>query len=345
MTNLSKVTQASILIVIIVAALFYGKAFLIPLIFAFIFWILIRRMKETLNRIRVIDKYVPNWIKNIFLTVFIFSLIYFIGSIISSNITRMIGRYDVYQTNFTSLVYKINDTFGIEFDTFLKNTDVRLLLSNLVHPIVTVLTSMVGNVFLVLIYMLFLFLEETNFNSKLRLVFTTEKNHHRISGILRELEDSISDYLGVKTFVSFITGALSAIALSIIGVDAPVFWGLIIFLLNYIPTVGSLIATLFPVAFCLLQFPEITPAILTLIIVGTIQVIVGNVVEPKLVGNSMNLSALVTILSLSLWGIIWGITGMILSVPITVIMVIIFSKFEQTKGIAIMLSDKGELKN
>lgn len=344
MTNLSKFTQASILIVIIMAALVYGKAFLIPLIFAFIFWILIRRMKETLNKISIIDKYVPNWIKNIFLTVVIFSLLYFIGSIISSNITRMVGRYDVYQTNFTSMVYKINDVFGVELDVFFKNTDVRTLLSNLIQPIVTVLTSMVGNIFLVLIYMLFLFLEESNFNSKLKLVFKDEKKHHSISGILRELEYSISDYLGVKTFVSFITGALSAIALSIIGVDAPVFWGLIIFLLNYIPTVGSLIATLFPVAFCLLQFPEITPAILTLIIVGIIQIVIGNIVEPKLVGNSMNLSALVTILALSLWGVIWGITGMILSVPITVIMVIIFSKFEQTKGIAVMLSDKGKLK-
>lgn len=256
----------------------------------------------------------------------------------------MIGRYDVYEHNFSALIYRINDTFGIELDVFLKNTDVRSLLSNLIQPIVTVLTSMLGNIFLVLIYMLFLFLEESNFNSKLKLVFKNEDSHHSISEILRELEYSISDYLGVKTFVSFITGALSAIALFFIGVDAPVFWGLIIFLLNYIPTVGSLVATLFPVAFCLLQFPELTPAILTLVIVGSIQVVVGNVLEPKLVGNSMNLSALVTILALSLWGIIWGITGMILSVPITVIMVIIFSKFEQTKNIAIMLSDKGKLK-
>lgn len=344
MTSLSKFTQTSIIIVIIIAGLVYGKAFLIPLIFAFIFWILIRRMKETLNRIRVIDKYVPNWVKNIFLTVVIFSSIYFLVSIISLNIARMIGRFDIYQHNFNELVLKINHTFGVELDVLLRNTDVSTILSNLIQPIVAVLTSTVGNVFLVLIYMLFLFLEETNFNSKLRLVFTNEERHHNISSILKELEYSISDYLGVKTFVSFITGALSAIALSIIGVDAPVFWGLIIFLLNYIPTVGSLIATLFPVAFCLLQFPEVTPAILTLVIVGTIQVIVGNVVEPKLVGSSMNLSALVTILALSLWGIIWGITGMILSVPITVIMVIIFSKFEQTRNIAIMLSDKGELK-
>lgn len=325
--------------------LVYGKSFLIPLIFAFIFWILIRRLKETLNRIKLIDKYVPNWIKNIFLTVLIFSLLYFVGSIISSNIARMVNRYDIYQNNFSSLIARINETFGIELALFLRNTDIGTVLSNLVQPIVAVLTSMLGNIFMVLIYMLFLFLEESNFNSKLRLVFKNEHRHRSISEILIELEYSISDYLGVKTFVSFITGALSAIALAIIGVDAPVFWGLIIFLLNYIPTVGSLIATLFPVIFCLLQFPNLTPAILTLVIVGTIQILVGNVLEPKLVGNSMNLSALVTILALSLWGVIWGVTGMILSVPITVIMVIIFSKFEQTRNIAILLSDKGNIKD
>src|SRR5690554_232923 len=157
MTSLSKFTQTSIVIVIIIAGLVYGKAFLIPLIFAFIFWILIRRMKETLNRIRVIDKYVPNWVKNIFLTVIIFSSIYFLVSIISSNIARMIGRFDIYQHNFNELVLKINQTFGVELDVFLRNTDISMVLSNLIQPIVTVLTSTVGNVFLVLIYMLFLF--------------------------------------------------------------------------------------------------------------------------------------------------------------------------------------------
>ncbi|MGO3181872.1 MAG: AI-2E family transporter [Aequorivita sp.] len=237
MANLSKFTQVSILIVIVVTGLVYGKSFLIPLIFAFIFWVLIRRLKETLNKISVIDSYVPNWLKNIILTVIIFSLLYFIGSIISSNITRMVDRYEVYEENFSSLIYKINQTFGIDLEVFLKNTDASKWLSNLIQPIVTALTSMLGNIFMVLIYILFLFLEESNFDTKLKLIFKNEEKYHSIAGILRELEYSISDYLGVKTLVSLITGALSAIALSIIGVDAPVFWGLIIFLLNYIPTV------------------------------------------------------------------------------------------------------------
>ncbi len=343
MTNLSKFTQTSIIIVIIMAGLIYGKTFLIPLIFAFIFWVLIRKLKELLNRISGIKKYVPNWIKNIILTVIIFYLLYFIGTITSSNIAKMGENYDLYEANFSSLVIKVNQTFGIDLAHILEQRNASALLGNLIQPMVTALTSMLGNIFMVALYMMFLFLEETNFNSKLKLIFNSEEKYAKVSKALGELEFSISNYLGLKTLVSLITGIFSAIALAIIGVDAPVFWGLVIFLLNYIPTIGSLIATVFPVVFCLLQFPDLTPAIITLVVVGTIQLVVGNFIEPKLLGSSLNLSALITILALSLWGIIWGVTGMILSVPITVIMVIIFAKFEQTKSIAIMLSDKGNV--
>ena len=117
----------------------------------------------------------------------------------------------------------------------------------------------------------------------------------------------------------------------------------LIFLLNYIPTIGSLVATVFPSIFCLLQFGEITSFLIVLFAVGGIQVIVGNIIEPKLFGRSLNLSPLVTILSLAVWGKIWGVTGMVLSVPITVIMIIIFSQFEKTKAIAMVLSENGDI--
>ena len=123
------------------------------------------------------------------------------------------------------------------------------------------------------------------------------------------------------------------------------FWAFLIFLLNFIPTIGSLIATIFPAAYSLLQFGEFSPALLVLVIVGTIQLVVGNIVEPRVMGSSMNISPLVTILALTFWGMIWGITGMILSIPIMVVLVIIFSQFESTRPIAILLSEKGEIEN
>ena len=115
------------------------------------------------------------------------------------------------------------------------------------------------------------------------------------------------------------------------------------FLLNYIPTIGSLVGTVFPAIFSLIQFGEFTPFLIVLFSVGAVQLVVGNLIEPKLFGKSLNLSPLVTILSLALWGQIWGVTGMILSVPITVILVIVFSQFEKTRPIAIMLSENGEI--
>ena len=108
----------------------------------------------------------------------------------------------------------------------------------------------------------------------------------------------------------------------------------------FIPNIGSLAATLFPTFYCLLQFGGYEEALIVLVLVGSIQGLVGNFIEPKIMGNSMNISALVTILSLTLWGAIWGITGMILSVPITMIMILVFSQFDSTRGIAILLSEK-----
>jgi predicted PurR-regulated permease PerM len=205
------------------------------------------------------------------------------------------------------------------------------------------LTDILSSAFMITLYALFVFLEEAKFRTKLKSVFSSKEKFEQVYNILNTIEISISKYLTLKTFVSLITGFLSYIALAIIGIDSPIFWALIIFIFNFIPTVGSLAGTLFPAVFCLLQFGEFGPALLVLSIVGVIQVLVGNILEPKLMGNSMNLSPLVSILALSLWGAIWGVTGMILSIPITVIIVIICSQFEATKSVAIMLSEKGEI--
>jgi len=139
------------------------------------------------------------------------------------------------------------------------------------------------------------------------------------------------------------TGFLSYFALLIIGVDAPLFWAFLIFVLNFIPTIGSLIATAFPTVFAVLQFGELTTGIIVLAVVGAIQLVIGNGVEPKLMGSSLNISPLVVFLTLAIWGVIWGISGMLLSVPITVILMIIMSEFPGSRPLAILLSQKGTL--
>ena len=136
---------------------------------------------------------------------------------------------------------------------------------------------------------------------------------------------------------------MSLIVFYICDLNFAVFWAFLIFLLNYIPTIGSLLATLFPVAFSMLQFGEFTTASVILVVVGAIQIIIGNLIEPRWMGNSMNISPLISILSLMFWGLIWGTTGMIVSVPFTVVIIIILSEIEGTRPLAILLSEKGDI--
>jgi len=131
--------------------------------------------------------------------------------------------------------------------------------------------------------------------------------------------------------------------LALIGVDFPFFWAFLIFALNYIPAIGSMIATIFPSILALLQFGSFSYFFLVLASVGAVQMLVGNVIEPRVMGNTLNLSTLVVIISLTFWGGVWGVIGMILSVPIMVIITIVLSQFPTSRSLAILLSEKGDI--
>ena len=120
---------------------------------------------------------------------------------------------------------------------------------------------------------------------------------------------------------------------------------IIIFLLNYIPTDGSVIAIIFPLVLVIIQFGSFSSFLVVMVSLIAIQVAIGNILEPKLMAKSLNLSSLVIVLSLVIWGNIWGIVGMFLSIPIMVIINIVLSNFPKTRSLAIMLSSNGEIKN
>ena len=177
----------------------------------------------------------------------------------------------------------------------------------------------------------------------MRALFPEAEHREEVRSVLHRMQEQIQTYVAIKTFTSVLTGVLSYIILLIVGVDFAAFWGFIIFLLNYIPTVGSLLATLFPALLALIQFPTPVPFFIVLGGIGFLQFLIGNVLEPRLTGASLNISPLVVILSLALWGSIWGIVGMFLCVPLTVIAMIILSYFERTRPIAILLSGNGRI--
>ena len=327
----------------IVTALIYGKSLLIPFIFALLLWFLSRKLRLTFNRIKFVNNFFPSWMKNTVSSLVILSLLVVISKILTSNINTLALASQNYDTNIGSIIGSLSLYLSVDLVETLKVQLGNINFGNILSLIFNSLTELFGNLFMIIIYVLFIFLEEVNFHKKLLLAFSTKNKQDKISTVIDEIEASVTNYLGLKTLVSLSTGFLSYLVLLFIGIDAPIFWAFLITLLNYIPTIGSLIATVFPATYCLLQFGELYPFVLVLILVGLIQIIIGNILEPRLMGNSLNISSLATLITLSIWGSIWGITGMFLSVPISVILIIILSQFPSTRPVAIMLSDKGEI--
>lgn len=327
----------------VILTLIYAQTLIIPFVFAFAFWFLTQETRKLLDKAAWIKRYLPKWTKNMFVFILMVLAFGFVADIISTSIVDLSSSYEKYQPNVESIFDEVGAIFHINIQKSLESAIGDFDFGTALSEIFNGLSGILGNTFMIIIYALFIFLEESSFKQKLKKILTDKEKYTKFNTILKRIEVSVFDYLRLKTITSVLTGGLSYLVLKLVGIDSPEFWAFLIFLLNYIPTVGSLVATIFPAIFSLIQFGEFTPFLIVLFAVGFVQVIVGNVLEPRIMGKSLNLSPLVTILSLAVWGKIWGVTGMVLSVPITVIMVIVFSQFPKTRPIAMMLSENGDI--
>lgn len=343
MMKASRITNILLISIAFVIILIYGKNLIIPFVIALIFWFLTKEVRDLLQKIAFVRKHIPQVVLNLFGFLFIFFILGIVVQILAVNIRQLSELVPAYQENVSGLTQILQDIPGIdilaEVEQFLGEYDYSELLTGIINSF----TFVFGKAFLIIIYALFLLLEEPFFSKKMKAMYPDDEDSQNVRGILQQIDKSIGRYFAIKTLVSIITGVLSYIALLFIGIDAPLFWAFLIFVMNFIPTVGSLIATIFPAVFVIFQFGDIGPGLWTLGIVGFIQLLVGNYIDPRLTGDSLNISPLVVILSLSFWGALWGILGMLLSVPITVMLIIIFAKIPAARPFAILLSKNGSV--
>ena len=150
-------------------------------------------------------------------------------------------------------------------------------------------------------------------------------------------------YLFTKTFVSAATGVCSYIVLKLIGLEYAGVWGFILFLLNYIPTIGSILACALPIAYALIMHDTWQIPVFTTIALISIETIFGNIIDPKLTGKALNISSLAILINLVFWGMIWGPAGMFFSVPILMAIYVTSAQFEHTRWIATLLSTDGKI--
>ena len=204
---------------------------------------------------------------------------------------------------------------------------------SLTASLLSALRSVLSNIVLILLTVTFILLEASSFPIKLRTILRDSK---QVFLQFDRVVDSVKRYMMIQTAISLTTGILIGTWLAILGVDFPVLWGLLAFLLNYIPNLGSIIAAIPAVLLALIQL-GIGRAALVAGGYIVINFILGNVVQPRLMGQGLGLSTLVVFLSLVFWGSLLGLVGMILSIPITMTFKMALERNESTRWIAVLL--------
>jgi predicted PurR-regulated permease PerM len=323
-----------------------GKPFLQPVIIAIVFWYLIISLAKVLNH-KYNNFQLPEPLSLPLSIIICAIFVWITSSIVTNNIEQINDKLPEYRNNLTTLTQNALDQYVPDSEadarTFLStNVYSNIDLNSLVGDAARTAGGFAGKTILIIIYVLFLLIEYKKIPQKLERITAKGRNYARTIDILKDISQDLNSYFKIKTAASVTTGLLSYFVLLAFGVDFAAFWALLIFLLNFIPTIGSILATTFPVMVALVQFEG---GYQFFAIGGTlifIQIFIGSILEPRFQGNTLNISPLVIILSLAFWATIWGVLGALLCIPIMAILNIVLSKFESTQWISLLISADGE---
>jgi len=325
--------------IIVIAGVMYAESIITPLLMALFLSIISAQPIAWLQTKRISQGFSITIV-----LVFIILLFIGLGQIIGNSVSSFSENAPQYEENLDQMADSateyltskgINIT-GKNKSTLIAPSKVMQFTSNMLKQ----LGGFMGNALTILFLVLFLLMELDSFSVKGKAI---AKSTNVTMGYLSTIAQSIRHYLSIKTMTSLLTGFLIWIALLIIGVDYAIIWALIVFLLNYIPNFGSIIAALPAVLFALIQL-GFGGAFWTMLVYVAVNMIIGNIVEPKMMGKGLGLSTFVIFVSLIFWGFILGTVGMFLSVPLTMAIKIILEQNPSTHWLAVILGTDDDAK-
>lgn len=324
-----------------------GRPVILPIVAALIVAYIVLGLAELVGSVPGIGGRIPTPARFALSILIILAVLVGLVLMLISNIGAIIASVPQYEASLLAMIQEIAVRFGIETeptwrtlrDDFLGQFDLQRTITSTI----TSVTAIVGTFVLVVIYAGFLLAERRAFASKIDRLSDDANHVRRIHEIIADVNSRIGTYLLMKTLVNVVLGLVSYAIMRVAGIEFAGFWALMIGLFNYVPYVGSFLGVTFPVLLSAMQFGALGPVVTITIALAATQMTVGNFVEPYLMGNSLNLSPFVIIVSLVVWSTIWGVAGAILSVPIMAILVIILSEFAGTRPIAVLMSLDGRV--
>jgi predicted PurR-regulated permease PerM len=330
-----------------------GRSIFIPFVVAGFMSFLIFTLKETIRRGPLIGRFLPNWLCYLFAFAFIVSIFVLFIEIIRGNVESLISAAPLYEERLRQMTQdglrRLSEAGALPEDFVGGVEQLRSAALSMIRPVLSevgsAVRSLTGNSVTIFLYTVFMLVERGRIFTKINILSKEGAQRAAVNETMRDIAALVRQYITVKTVTNLITAAISYFILVFVGVDFAGFWALLIFAFNFIPIVGAISAISLPVILSLVQ-PEgggVQTAGLALALLVGAEQLMSSAIEPRLIGKSLNLSPLVILLSLAVWGALWGFAGMLLAVPITVTIMIILTQFETTRPIAVLLSDSGEI--
>jgi len=330
----SKITFIFLGILVLVAVgvvLKNAQSVILPLIIA---WLLSFLIGPAINFMTA--RKIPTTLAAFIILILLLGIFYLSFTFLYARFSAFVVAYPKYHTRFTELIAVVTGKWNLQFDPLAGinwGQSIGRFLASFSRSIFVFISQLV----LVSIFLFFILLGKPYFRFKILKSFSAE-DADQIARITFSITAQIRRYLSLQFLISFTTGVLVWLALEIIGVDFAVTWGALAFFLNFIPTVGSIMASIPPILLALVQFyPSIWPGVITLLSVVTIQMGMGNALAPKVMGDQLNLSPVVVLLSLLFWGWLWGIVGALISIPIAAAIKIVCENIETLQPISVMM--------
>jgi predicted PurR-regulated permease PerM len=283
-------------------------------------------------------KGLPQWLAMVVVVAAIMGIGLGMAALVGNSINRFTGAMPVYQARLqeltsSSILWLEEQGIRLTSQVVRDVADPGAIMA-MVGSLASGLGALVANTFLILLTVVFMLLEASGLPAKLQ-VALGEARSFQLPDFSR-FTASLQGYLVIKTWISLATGLGAGLWIVVVGVDFPVLWGLLAFLLNYVPNIGSIIAGVPPVLLAMLQY-DARSALLVAAGYIVINVVAGSIVEPRLMGRGVGLSTLVVFLSLVFWGWVLGPVGMLLSIPLTMAVKILFESSDDTRWVAILL--------
>ncbi|MCK9229733.1 MAG: AI-2E family transporter [Syntrophales bacterium] len=255
---------------------------------------------------------------------------------LQGRVVSIISAFPKYEQRMAMLVNEFSSRMDLKYNP-LVDYDWARTIRNLLLSLSGSLFSILSNLLQIIVFLVFLLLGKPYSKHKIKRALSDEQAE-RITRIVTLISSGIGRYLSAQVLISFATGFFVWGALSIIRIDFPMTWGALAFFLNFIPYIGSIVASIPPIILAVVQYyPAIWPFVVTLLAVTSIQMTIGNFIAPKVFGDRLNLSPVVVLLSLLFWGWLWGIVGALLAIPIASAIKITCENIEQLRPISYMM--------